>query len=92
MVFQWYSNVANLLEIFEGINFGCKICISFQVGMFIIFNSAPESTKKQFRGLVIENLYFLDFVKEVVLSKFFLWVVVFYSMRFDIYCLCLNFL
>ena len=34
--------VANLLEVLEGINFGCK----FQVGMFILFDSAPESIKK----------------------------------------------
>ena len=40
--------VATLLEVFESINFGCKICISFTVGMFIIFDSAPESIKKSF--------------------------------------------
>ena len=38
--------VANPLEVFAGNNFGCKVCFSFQVGMFIIFDSAPESFKK----------------------------------------------
>ena len=38
--------VANLLEVLEGINFGFKVCISFHVGMFIIFDSAPESIKR----------------------------------------------
>ena len=33
--------VANLLEVFEG-----KVCISFHVGSFKIFHSAPESIKK----------------------------------------------
>ena len=37
--------VANLLAVFKRINFGCKILISFQVGMFIMFDSAPESNK-----------------------------------------------
>ena len=35
--------VAKLLEVLEGFNFGCKICISFHVGKFIIIDSAPES-------------------------------------------------
>ena len=69
--------VANLLDVFEGINFGCKVCISFEMGTFIIFDSALESIKNQFRGLLIENLYSLDFLEEVVLSKCFLWAVVF---------------
>ena len=30
----------------EGVSFGCKVFISFHVGMFIIFDSAPESIKK----------------------------------------------
>ena len=33
--------------------------------------------KNQFQGLVVEILCFLDFLKEMVLSKFFLWVVFF---------------
>ena len=37
---------ANLLEVLEDINFGCRVCISFHVGMFIIFDSAPDSIKK----------------------------------------------
>ena len=40
--------VAYLLEVLEFINFGCKVCISFHVGMFIIFDSAPESIEKSF--------------------------------------------
>ena len=84
--------VADLLEDFEGINFEWSVCMSFQMGMFIIFDSAPESIKKSISRVMIEKLYFLDFLKEVVLSNFFLWVVVFCLMRFDIYFLCLNFL
>ena len=38
--------VAYLLEVFEFNNFGCKVCISFQVIILIIFDSAPESIKK----------------------------------------------
>ena len=38
--------VANLLQIFQGNNFGCKVCISFHVGIFIIIDSASESIKK----------------------------------------------
>ena len=33
--------------------------------------------KNQFQDLVVEILCFLDFLKEMVLSKFFLWVVLF---------------
>ena len=40
--------VASLLAVFKGISFGCKILISFQVGILIIFDSAPESIKKSF--------------------------------------------
>ena len=35
--------VGRLLVVFEGISFGCKILISIQVGMLIIFDSAPKS-------------------------------------------------
>ena len=38
--------VASLLADFTGVSFGCKILISFQVGMLMIFDSAPESIKK----------------------------------------------
>ena len=38
--------VANLLEVFKGINFGCRVCISFQVGLLRIIDSTPESIKK----------------------------------------------
>ena len=33
--------------------------------------------KNRFQGLVVEILYFLGFLREMVLSKFFLWVVLF---------------
>ena len=33
--------------------------------------------KNLFQGLVVEILYFLGFLREMVLSKFFLWVVLF---------------
>ena len=42
--------------------------------------------KNQFQDLVVEILCFLDFLKEIVLSKFFLWVVLFvYFDRCDLY-------
>ena len=42
--------------------------------------------KNQFQDLVVEILCFLDFLKEMVLSKFFLWVVLFvYFGRCDLY-------
>ena len=40
--------VASLLVVLKGINFGCKIFISFQVEMLMMFGSAPESIKKSF--------------------------------------------
>ena len=46
--------MANLLDVFNGDNVGCSF-FSFPVGMFIIFDSAPESIKNQFQGLVTEN-------------------------------------
>ena len=42
--------------------------------------------ENQFQDLVVEILCFLDFLKEMVLSKFFLWVVLFVSFdRCDLY-------
>ena len=42
--------------------------------------------KNQFQDLVVKILCFLDFLKEMVLSKFFLWVVLFvYFDRCDLY-------
>ena len=38
--------VASLLEVLQGINFGCKVCISIHVEMIIKFDSAPEPIKK----------------------------------------------
>ena len=38
--------VASLLEVSRGVSFGCNVFISFHVGMFIMFDSAPESIKK----------------------------------------------
>ena len=40
--------VANLLDVSIGISFGCKSCISFHVGKFFMFDSAPESFQKSF--------------------------------------------
>ena len=44
--------------------------------------------KNQFQDLVVEILCFLGFPIEMVLSKFFLWVVL--SVYFDKYDLCLS--
>ena len=38
--------VASLLVVLKGINFGYIIFISFQVGMLMMFDSAPESIEK----------------------------------------------
>ena len=38
--------VANLLDVFESINFECKVYISLRVGKLILFDFAPESLKK----------------------------------------------
>ena len=38
--------VANLLDVFESFNFGCRVCISFKVGVIFRIDSAPESIKK----------------------------------------------
>ena len=35
--------MGNLLASFKSVNFGCKILISFQVGILMTFDSAPES-------------------------------------------------
>ena len=38
--------VANLLAVLIDIRVGCSVLISFQVGILVIFDSAPESIKK----------------------------------------------
>ena len=38
--------MANLFEVFESDSFGCRVLISFHMGMFIILDSAPESIRK----------------------------------------------
>ena len=58
------------------------------MGILTIFDSAPESIKKQFQDLVVEILCFLGFLRELELSKFFLFVVLF--VYFVIYVLCLS--
>ena len=64
--------VASILVALKCINFGCRIFISFQAGLFIKFNSAPESLKKLFQGLLFAIVWILAFLKEVGLSIFFL--------------------
>ena len=56
--------VANLLDVFEGINFGCKVCMPFQVRIFIIFDFAPEFTKKSFSRSGEKKWYCLNFLFE----------------------------
>ena len=66
------------------------------LGVMFLFHSMWEcllclilllnQLKNQFQDLVVEILCFLDFIKEMVLSKFFLWVVLFvYFDRYDLY-------
>ena len=62
----------------KGINFGCIVLISFQAGMLIIFDSAPESIKNLFQGVVFAIVWILNFLKEVGLSIFFPFVNVFF--------------
>ena len=62
-----------LLAVCMGIKFGCNVLKSFQVGVLMIFDSAPESIKNLFQGLVDETLYFLDFLREMELSKKNFW-------------------
>ena len=50
-IFSWLVKVdpcaaASLLVVLKNIDFGCRILFSFRVGMYIIFDSAPESIKK----------------------------------------------
>ena len=55
---------------------GCLLCL------ILLLNQL----KNLFQGLVVEILCFLDFLKEMVLSKFFLWVVLYvYFFRCDLY-------
>ena len=50
------------------------VFFSIHVGMLMIFDSAPESIKNPFQGLVVEIFfYFLDVLREMGSSKFFSW-------------------
>ena len=60
--------------------------ISIQVGMLIIFDSAPESIKNLFQDRVVEIFYFLGFLREMALSKLFLSAVLFVNFgKSDLY-------
>ena len=83
--------MAKLLNVFKIDKFGCRNCILFQVGIFMMFDSVSESIKKSIQGLVTEKVFF-GFSKKVKVSKCFLWVIVFYLMYFDVCYLYLNFL
>ena len=76
------------------------VCWRFQevlaLGVRFLFHSMWEcllylilllnQLKNQFQDLVVEILCFLDFLKEMVLSNFFLWVVLFVCFdRCDLY-------
>ena len=55
---------------------GCLLCL------ILLLNQL----KNLFQGLVVEILYFLGFLREMVLSKFFLWVVLFvYFDKYGLY-------
>ena len=69
-----------------GVCLGCRILVSFQVGILMTFDSAPESIKNLFQGLLVENLHFLNFLRERELSNFFLLVFfLVYSGKCDLY-------
>ena len=57
--------VAKLLDDSEGDSFGCKFCISFDVGIFIIFDFAPDSRENQFQGLMFENIFFCGLSRRI---------------------------
>ena len=65
--------VASLLVVFTGVSLGCRVLISFGVGIFMMFDSATESIKNLFQGLVVEILYFLDFLQKGDCPNFFFW-------------------
>ena len=46
--------VASLL-VFRGNNFGCEVLISFQVGMLMLFDSAPDSIEKSISRFGVWN-------------------------------------
>ena len=64
--------VAKLLDVLEGINFGCKLNFVFHSVWECLFFLIPllSLLKSQFRGLEIESLYFLHFLREVGLSRY----------------------
>ena len=63
--------VASLLVVLKGINWGCRILISFQVGMFIIFDSAPESIKKSISRSGVCNCFDFGLSKRIEIVHFF---------------------
>ena len=70
----------------RGVSFGCKVFISFHVGCLLCLILLLNQLKNLFQGLVVEILYFLGFLREMVLSKFFLWVVLFvYFDKYGLY-------
>ena len=82
-----------MLEVFEGNNFGCKVCISLKLGLYIIFDSAPESVKKStsrsgdYKSLLFGLSRISGIVQIFSLVRFTLFAVSLY-----IFCLYLNFL
>ena len=63
--------VANLLEVFEGESFRCRIGVFFYVGMLIMFDSAPESFRKSFSRSGDWKFLFFRLSKRLVLSELF---------------------
>ena len=56
---------------------GVKFLFHSMWGCLLYLILLLNQLKNQFQDLVVEILCFLDFLREMVLSKFFLWVVLF---------------
>ena len=77
-------SAASLLVIFKGIKFGCRILISVQVGIIMIFDFAPEPIKKSISRSGGSLLFGLS--NGNGMSKFFLLVIRFicFDMSFEL--------
>ena len=80
-----FCAVANLLEVFEGENFRCRVGVSYYVGMLIMFDSAPVSFRKSFSRSGDWKFLFFRFSKQIILSKLFVGGDNFFIV-FGIYC------
>ena len=67
----YFYFVVSLLVVLKGLNFGCSNFVSFQVGMLMIFDSAPESMKKSISMSGISNFLHFGFSKRSGIVQIF---------------------